>query len=340
MYRYELDSSTSKTHRTSSARGTAQTGNRRKDATPLIVNTQGWVKGLGEELLYSIEGMVQATHVFAFDRPAESDEGDRNGWTSSPTLGVSDLPPSYLGDEAQVYSLEQAPVTPLQQRYTAADHRNLSTLAYLQATFSTSDTATPENITTWDFTSPLIATPPLEVHVSPDGPIRSVYMQGEGAEGISARDLGLALNGAVVALIDDQSDASTLAAPHTYVQGRSVPSLETVNFLGLAVVRAAMPLNAVDEAHGHEHEQATSYKLHLISPLPAETLCKANAIIRNGAMELPTPAMLDWRSTSGGMGDEGLVGVPWADVPFFGAETGGVGIEKRRVRRNLMRKGM
>ena len=317
VYRYELQD------RALTAGG--QSTLRRTDATPLVINTQGWVKGLGEELLRSIEGATRATHVLAFDKsPSDGDDMERNGWTSSPTLGMTDLPPSYLGEEPRVFSLDQAPVTPLQQRYTAADYRNLSTLAYLHANLASNGEPT------WDFTSPMLAMPPFEVAISPEGPVRSVYMQGEGAEGISIADLPLALNGALVALVDKQSEASLAADTATYVQGRPLPPLDSVNYLGLAVIRAVVPA---------ETGAISAHKIHVLAPLPADVLTRCNAIIRNGAMELPTAAMLDWRDTAV-YSEEGLAGVPWADVPFFDTDTRGVGIEKRKIRRNLMRKGM
>lgn len=32
-------------------------------SVPLIVNTQGWVKGMGADLLRSVEGIFQPTHI-------------------------------------------------------------------------------------------------------------------------------------------------------------------------------------------------------------------------------------------------------------------------------------
>lgn len=315
----------------------------------LVINTQGWVKGLGEELLRSIEEMADATYTFSFDTKEEEhddDDGDRNGWTRSPGPADDDDDDALsTASEDRVrrgrFRLKQAPVTPLQQRYAAADYRNLSTLSYLHASFDPDPYDSNERRPTWDFTSPIIAMPPLEVSLSPDGPLRSVYMQGEGAEGIAERDLPLALNGAMVALIHDQSDVEAPAESAVYIQGRPLPSLDSVNCLGLALVRAVIPIPRMQNGLVLS-APPSGYKLHLITPLPAYVLAKANAVIRNGAMELLTPAMLDWRSGAGtgGVSEEGLAGVPWGEVPFFGPETGGVGLEKRRVRRNLMRKGM
>ena len=77
--------------------------------------------------------------------------------------------------------------------------------------------------------------------------------------------------------------------------------------------------------------------LHLLTPLGEESLGKANAMIRNGAVELPVPGMLDWRAPS----NNDLVGVKWEDVPYLDINgIVGVGGERRRFRRNLMRKGM
>lgn len=56
-------------------------------------------------------------------------------------------------------------------------------------------------------------------------------------------------------------------------------------------------------------------------------------------MEIPTQGMLDWRDRGEESGT-GILGVPWDEVPFFDTGSGGVGVERRRWRRNLMRKGM
>lgn len=152
-------------------------------------------------------------------------------------------------------------------------------------------------------------------------------MIGEGSDGVVPADLSLALNGSMVALyhIEDLDSETDI-----YAQNRSLPSLDEINFLGYAIIRAISP------ASSHDLRKT---KLHTLTPLSTDSLSRVNAIVKNGAMEIPTPGMLDWRDR-GEDGNAGIMGVPWGEVPFFDTGSGGVGVERRRWRRNLMRKGM
>ena len=170
---------------------------------PLIVNTQGWMKGLGEELLRAIELMVEPTHVFNFEVHEIDQESQ---------------PPSAMLSNGTV-NLEAVPVTPLQARHTAADFRILSMISYLRTNFNSN----------WDFSS-LSTQVPWRVKLGVA--VKHVILIGEGADGTVEEDLPLALNGSVVALLE----ADDLDGP-LYVQGRPYPSLDECNFLGLAIVR-------------------------------------------------------------------------------------------------------
>jgi len=129
------------------------------------------------------------------------------------------------------------------------------------------------------------------------------------------------LNGNIVALIHEMDQDPNIES--LYDPSRSIP-LDESTFLGLALIRG---LRSTGEG----------FTLHLLTPLSDESLRKANAIIRNGAVELPLPGMLDWRAPNAG----DLAGVKWEDVPYLDVSgVVGVGGERRRFRRNLMRKGM
>ncbi|WVQ96487.1 hypothetical protein IAU59_003592 [Kwoniella sp. CBS 9459] len=306
------------------------------ETIPLVVNTQGWVKGLGEELLSSIEGMTEPTHIYSFES-VEEESYQGPGWTTSPTWQNAQLPfdgSSYpypaesSGNNAAVvkrFKLDPAPVSPLQARYTAADLRVLSIISYFHSTLSPSGTR-------WDFTAPLLAQPPWEVEYGVGKAIEKVYMIGEGSEGVIESDLPLALNGSVVALLEyTEQPVEDQDQEGVYVQARPAPSLESVNCLGLALIRAVVPSNSSTGGEG---------RLHLLTPLPPSVLARCKAIVKNGAIELPNPGMMDWRLP---LTEEGMTGIGknWDQVPFFdvsGIEV--VGGERRRFRKNIMRKGM
>lgn len=253
---------------------------RRTDVIPLVVNFQGWTKGLGEELMQAIEMAVLPTHIFAFE----------DGSVQQP-----------LPSSPSVFQVEPAPSSPLQARYTAADMRALSTIAYLHS-----------HGDKWDFSAPLLAMKPWTLSLGDT--VKNVYFIGEGADAILPHDLPLALNGSLVGLLASEPEEEL------YVSGRQ-PSVENATFLGLALIRA---VRADDEG----------IALQLISPLRAD-LARVTAIVRNGAMELPTCGLLDWRDRS----DEGLAGVRWEDVPFFEVSgSDAIGGDRRRFRKNLQRK--
>lgn len=299
--------------------GEAAEQGRRGDAVPLVINTQGWVKGLGEELLRSLEAVAEPSHVFAFEAVSEDLPP---GWTASPVHQAMDLPfcapwenVVSRGPTHTVITVEPAPSSPLQARYSAADMRALATVAYLH-----------QRGNRWDFSVPVLGMRPWVTQLGNGGALRAVYLTGEGADAVLPADLPLALNGSLVGLIETETDAP---ADGTYVSARPQPSVEEATLLGVALVRAV-------------RASEDSIALQLVTPLSPEELQRATALVRNGALELPTCAMLDWRERvpGGGVSEDGLAGVRWDDVPFFDAAgVDAVGAGRRRVRRNLQRKG-
>ena len=268
---------------------------------PLVINTQGWVKDLGEKLLRNIEAASEPTHICTFEADQTVDEYTGPGWTLSPVIELAPLP-----THGSVHrTLEPAPISPLQSRFTPSDLRILSMMSHLHGTLYLS-------APTWDFDTPLMEQPPWEVSLGPDGAIKNVYLIGEGSEGVLSDDLALALNGSIVGLLNAEP-RSTL-----YDSGRR-PDLETASYLGMGVIRGIEPA-------------PNGFKVLLLTPLPPEALGQANAIVKNGAMELPLCALLEGQDATAVRGDQ----IPYVD--FSGVE--GVGLEKRRFRRNIMRKGM
>jgi polynucleotide 5'-hydroxyl-kinase GRC3/NOL9 len=275
---------------------------RRTDVVPLVVNTQGWTRGLGEELMRAIEVAAEPTHIFAFE-----DEVRDEGLDSIVHSGGT-LPPLH---PARVFSVTPAPLSPLQPRYSAADMRALALMSYMYSVGLGGR---------WDVSAPLFAQRPWTVTLGDGGVLKRAYLIGEGSEAVSHADLPLALNASLVALLE----VPELEGP-LYEQGATPP--EDATCLGLALVRAV--------------RVAERTQLQLLTPLPAATLARATALVRNGALELPPAGMLDWRARvpGGGVPDEGLAGVRWDDVPFFDAAgSGAVGGDRRRFRKNLQRK--
>ncbi|WWC88547.1 uncharacterized protein L201_003458 [Kwoniella dendrophila CBS 6074] len=327
------------------------------DIVPLVINTQGWVKGLGEDLLRSIESLSEPTHIYSFNSnsPYEDDlpiNSSGNGWTNSPTYQTSLLPDIYSSKNYDIGGngnheqktkqiiLDSIPITPLQAKFTATDFRVLSLISHFHCTKFENE------VVKWDFTKPITHLNPWEVSYGlkqEEEGINRIYMIGEGSEGILKEDLHLALNGSIVALCEANSHESNFADEagddheKVYEQGRSSPSLESMNFLGLALIKSISPDSdiSISTNSTQQEKEQPSGKLHLLTPLPIDQLVKANCIIKNGAIELSTPGMINWLIPPNQQLDD------QDEIPFFdksGIEV--IGGERRRFRKNIMRKGM
>ncbi|KAJ3915295.1 hypothetical protein F5877DRAFT_48865 [Lentinula edodes] len=297
-----------------------------KSAIPLVVNTMGWAKGLGVDLMKRIQDVLVRSSFFGEGATSRVD------YHQHPPPGI------------QIHNLEPVPVSAsntLSLLFSAADQRTMNIMSYFHAVFpssspsSSSYTAAPH----WDASLPLLARPPYQVDVG--RALDRVFLLGGGGEVIKA-EIENVLGGAVVALvrcepgtldaIDDNDDDSTqgqnqLGEVGTKIpyfpssnSASSYPSPSTSSAVGLALVRSVAP--------GGSH-------LHLLTPLP---LTGARVLVK-GEMEIPIWGMVDFRRL-GGRGANGGEGDEQRDIPFLQWEKGvGVGAERRRVRRNLMRKG-
>jgi polynucleotide 5'-hydroxyl-kinase GRC3/NOL9 len=278
----------------------------------LVVNTQGWIKGLGADLLDQIEVMVEATHTFVFAANGfDIGEGDDSRMFAGEDYDVPSEPAVSAGF-GTVIPLETAPASGLFSRFSPADARTLSTIAYLHARLSEN----PEEVT-WDFSDALVGMLPWEIDFQKV--IREIYLSGEGSDGIIAEDLGLALNGSMVALVERVSDS--IDPVDRYVTGRVLPSPTETNCIGLGLIRAVSSDSSV---------------VQLVTPV-ASTQVGRVAVIVKGDLELPLCGSLDWKS--GMMNDDGLLGVAWEEIPFLSIKPErGVGMGRRKFRRNIMRK--
>ncbi|KAL1707991.1 hypothetical protein EV121DRAFT_277597 [Schizophyllum commune] len=259
------------------------------DHIPLIVNTMGWTKGLGGDLLRRVEDIVQPTHVLEFEAAAA-------------------------------------------ETFTAADHRTLSILSYFHAEFP-EDAQNAEGpslkqltVQTWNTARPLVAQLPYEVDVAQA--VDAVVLMGAGAEDVPRGEVARVLNGAVVGLVvseggvldveGEDGSAEAPDAPIPYAQGASPPPPSTSHCVGLALVRGV--------------SQTIPPILQLLTCVPPPLLGSARVLVK-GSLELPIWGMLDWTD------EERVAGVERERVPYLQWGKGdGIGAERRRVRRNLMRK--
>ncbi|KAF8623172.1 hypothetical protein AX17_007528 [Amanita inopinata Kibby_2008] len=338
------------------------------DVIPLVVNTMGWSKGLGADLTRRVQEIIQPTHIFEF---IDSNPQEFFSFQNMPDPNTEREPCFH----AQLDPAIPSPTSPLHTQFTAADHRALNILSHFHAVFPTppsheaSDPSTASldqvTATSWRTALPLCAQPPYAVdwRVALD----RIVLVGSDSEDVVPAEIGGVLNGAVVGIVASWGDDSTVpgAAAGTgtgtgtgagaqtseadsdlsiqmpYVQGSQPPSPASSTCFGLALIRSVSHCSPPAMGTGMAKPTAeVEVELHVLSPVPA-VLLKRGRVFVKGEMELPIWGMLDY-GTDGGEDrwKNGVAGVEWGRVPYLQWGKGeGVGSERRRVRRNLMRKG-
>ncbi|KAI0637595.1 hypothetical protein C8Q77DRAFT_1047087 [Trametes polyzona] len=301
---------------------------------PLVVNTMGWTKGLGADLARRIEEILEPSDIFVCAGMSFDDEFGYGGHEPAPP---SVHVPHSGGP--RIHSIESVSQDTSASHYTAADHRNLSILSYFHATFPQAALPSPYASPTpsyWNTGLPLCAQPPYEVdfQVAFD----KLILTGAGSEDVVQSEVHRALNCAVVALVTcepgtldlnlfpdaDADTCSNAASPFKYEQGAPPPPPSTSRCLGLGLVRAVSP------------PSASKVSIQLLTPVPQQLLAEARVLVM-GELQLPVWGMLDYRTLDTG-GD--IAGYERGRVPYLRWGKGeGAGGERRRVRRNLMRKG-
>ena len=213
----------------------------------------------------------------------------------------------------RVHTLE--PIAP-PPRYTAADHRALSLLSYFHAVFPDPARLAPLQQATasaWDTSLPLCAQPPYELTTRLA--LDRIVLTGAGGEDVVRTELVRVLAGALVALVSDTAPSRS-DGEELYTPGAPPPDPACSSCLGLALVRGV---------------SSDGSKLQLLTPVPPDILVDARVLVM-GELRLPVWGWLDFRSA-----DDERAGAD--DVPFlrWGRSTGAGG-ERRRVRRNIMRR--
>ncbi|BGP57906.1 Polynucleotide 5'-hydroxyl-kinase grc3 [Rhodotorula sphaerocarpa] len=272
-----------------------------RERVPLVVNTSGWVKGAGAEMLAKLKQVASPTRVFA--------------------LGDSLSEPVPYGAPPAPHSVVALPAigdSPLESKWSPADLRNLALASYFYR--SEAQTAAPR----WDVTRPLLSRPVLPfpwgkeassiagVHVVDTTEIRYEHVLH-------------ALNGSIVGLIADvtsEADAARDRRPFPYDPRASPPPPSSSRALGLALVHSITP--------GTE-------TLHLLTPVAPGELARAGALrLVKGALDTPLVLLCDFTASPEDT-EVGLAGLEWADVPYLTVDAAD-GAGRSRVRRNLMRK--
>ncbi|TFK41628.1 hypothetical protein BDQ12DRAFT_625613 [Crucibulum laeve] len=345
------------------------------DTIPLIVNTMGWAKGMGADLTRKIEEMLEPELSGVFEVEGHEFAG-ASGSAPAPNpyemVSTSEIVTS-MGGSRRRHTLVPIPHSALSANYTPADHRALGMLSYFHAIFpssSPSSSSSASYLTPTTFQPslkqitarqwrpiPLACIPPYQLDCSVA--VDKVILTGAGAEDVVHREVGRVLNAAIVGLVrvdpgalDAGGDIEVASSKDhgngiPYTQAHSPPLPSSSSCLGLALIRGVAPwvMDPASPSATLVTEIAKKPLIQILTPLPPSFFPSTRVLVK-GEMELPIWGWLDYRTfgkLEGGKNREGEVaGVEKAKVPYLqwgkGAE-GVLGAERRRVRRNLMRRG-
>ncbi|CED84194.1 polynucleotide 5-hydroxyl-kinase grc3 [Phaffia rhodozyma] len=354
--------------------GSSSIDRRNDSVIPIIVNTQGWVKGLGMDLLVRLERMVSPNVIYEFDPADEEEQGweaaipTEGGWGRfRPQQDFGEIEPDEDNDQrnrsgpdgyghltrsnqAKRYALNPIGVSPIAARYGAVDLRILGLISYFHSRFfktidpaslsgeTSGRLASSTMVTKWDFSTPLVMQRPWTVDWTKA--IERIYMVGSGAEEVASEEIWRALGGCVVALVrtDPSSSSSRSVVLQSTSTGFPYESGQPLPLPSATQYLGLAIIRSVPSPDAHLSSQA-SKTIHLLTPLPPDILPTARIIMR-GDTELPVSAMLNWKDQTAMEGADGVAGL--RDLPFLdhrmrpGADI--IGGDRRKIRRNVQRR--
>ncbi|SCV69463.1 BQ2448_2483 [Microbotryum intermedium] len=284
-------------------------GAKAKDRIPLLINTHGWNKGLGLDLLSKLKADVQPTHIFAFDHDQEDDPSG---------------PPTSMGAKGGpiVHRMNAAPPSPLDSKWSSSDLRILQLVSYFNAIFPTptNESLGSTFVKSWDCSEPLVRRRPIVLDWTTS--LSNVSILGSQ---VDYEQVLYALNGSLVAIVEPSQSPDEEGAPPTLMSNFPYDPLSSERVAssrahGLALIRSL---------------DVTSKCLHLLTPIPRPQNNRIG-LVRGSELDVPVGLLMD-ASAPGGV-EVGVAGVEWKDVPYLSVE-GGQGGGRKKVRRNLMRRG-
>ncbi|PVG04867.1 hypothetical protein CPB86DRAFT_803579 [Serendipita vermifera] len=284
----------------------------RPKGVPLVINTFGWTKGLGGELIRQIESQADLTHLISLG----SHTGDLIR-ANEPDI-----------DSTGLYFISLEPVDAPQSNQNQADKRSLMIMSYFHSQVVEGDNINGEYLRKrWITDTPLCAMAPWEVSWATA--LDHIILIGNGSEDVDGTEVLRVLNGALIALVEiypsstEKLPLSQSSSPLPYTQGAGPPDPTISQCLGYALVRSV---------------RASTGALHIITPVPADRLARARALVM-GEIHLPIWGMLDHRADSERSGLVSAVDLSSAPFLYWTDIASSLpGSRRLRVRRNLMRK--
>ncbi|KAJ3090066.1 Polynucleotide 5'-hydroxyl-kinase grc3 [Quaeritorhiza haematococci] len=305
---------------------------------PLVINTPGWIKGMGFDLLSHFLDYVRPTIVACLEAGTPSFDAEGNQSLSAELKSIlgqmamtNEFEEDADGEERSRESWAHAAIVRvdgleekmMRLKFNAADHRNLATISYFSQlkpdpTFPifirfTKDLApNPElatattSVTTmkpwWAFDEPITAWLPYCV------PWKAVQVNFMHCETLYA------LNGSLVALI---ANSSTMQQP----------APEGSTCIGLGIVRSIDRTSPSTSNEGSPESRDDEVVFHVVAPLPLDQVSQVNCFARGAGVEIPMPLLVSGYETTS---------APLPYTTHLLAE--GIGSIARRVRNNLQRR--
>jgi hypothetical protein len=163
---------------------------------PLIINTHGWIKGLGYDLLIDLIHAATPNFIFAFQSTVITSRNLPPSFISSLVPVGQGIPPPKVSYLTSLMDDQDADVTA--QRYHPSDHRMLNLISYMHGNVNRI-----EPNMWWDFKKRLVERTPwcLDWTIG----LKGIWVL---FEEIKHSQLLYALNGSIVALIGDADHAT------------------------------------------------------------------------------------------------------------------------------------
>ncbi|KAF9436764.1 Polynucleotide 5'-hydroxyl-kinase grc3 [Entomortierella beljakovae] len=289
------------------------------DHIPLIINTQGWIKGMGYDLLLQLLDYTAPSHIYGFH---------------SPSVGDSNLPPSFFSamkEQATIFGRQppafwyvaaislgdESNLSPF-TKYHPADHRALSLLSYFYLKQVQEPDSDIDCNLVWDFTQALVVRRPWCWDWAKAKGVWVLFDQ------VPRSQILHVLNGSLVALTGDKEDPlgeMETDAPDTScptISDSTVGQVISPNYFPLGEYPPPPPEHTT--CHGLaliRSIEPSTRTLHILTPIPLKKLEKCNGIVK-GAIHMPLHANLDHNEDSTTV--PGVAGVPWKKVPYLNYE--------------------
>ncbi|KAI7878660.1 hypothetical protein K492DRAFT_164701 [Lichtheimia hyalospora FSU 10163] len=280
------------------------------DQVPLVVNTHGWIRGLGYDLLAGTIHIVEPTNIFAAHGVVNS---------FPPTFATDILPSPDAKIQPKLHYIENPTLTGANRvipQVPSRDFRDLTFICYMHQDLTHFGQL---NKPWWNFKTNLLERLPwsLDWRTGLDSGIWVLSQE------VKLNHLLYALNASIVALIssdspsedynDDaqsqdmdqespnfiekrQTENNIIPPKYMSASGHSSPDPEHTHCHGLAIVRAIDP---------------SEHTLLMLTPEVRSTVNKVSGLVK-GNMDIPLHCMVD----QFGRGT-GVAQVPWRQVPYL-----------------------